>query len=369
MTRNFFTRNRYRGQRGFTLMEMIVVITIMSTLAASYAPRLVAIKQRQNVAREVAKNATMLIDAAKLYHYNDPDGDGADWPTMNELKNHNYINPAWSGTHSFGGTFAITSSGGNLRMTISALPADVQKIVQQSVPGWSYNAATLTALSVIPPPGAEPALAQKVSRSGDSMWGDLIMTNNKQVILRGPTDVNEMALDRLGLRSLSIDPGDLYLRGNVLNGTRGRVFIQSKNGTYFRNAANSNVAHIDPSGGFVGQDAYLSNLSNRVPVSANKQWVVYTGIHQANQIVTAPAIGGGYTNATYNIFVTPSFFEGATGAGQPVYPVTSVRCWAEKTSDSPPQWAVRMWVKDSTDRTICTGFNNQRMLVIITATI
>jgi hypothetical protein len=96
--------------------------------------------------------------------------------------------------------------------------------------------------------------------------------------------------------------------------------------------------------------------------------VVYTGIHGPNEYVSAPAIGGGYSNAAYNIFVAPVFFEGALRVGDPVYPITSVRCWAEKTSNSPPRWRVRMYVKDSEDRLISSA-NNQKMLVIVTATV
>ena len=365
MIRNSFTTNR--GQRGFTLLEMIIVITIMSTLAATYAPKLVAMKQRQEAAKEIAKNVAMLIDAAKLYHYNDPDGDGADWPTIQELRNQGYINPAWTPNHPFGGTFGLAVSGPNLRVTVSALPDDVQNIVRKSVPGWTYTAATTTGVSTIPPPGAEPSLAMKVDRSGDSMWGDLIM-DNARVVIRDASGVDQLVLDQTGLCSVSAS-GNLSLRANT-TGSQGLAIIQSKGGTNFRNASNSTVASIASDGVFKAKDAYLDDLRGGVvPLSHNRQWVVYTGIHRANELVTAPAIGGSYSKATYNIFVAPTFFEGAEGAGQPVYPVASVRCWAQKTSNSPPRWRVRMYVKDSSNRLITATLNNQRMLVIITATV
>jgi prepilin-type N-terminal cleavage/methylation domain-containing protein len=355
------------NEDGFTLLEMIVVITIMSTLAATYAPRLIAAKQRQALAQEVGKNITMLIDAAKLFHLNDPDGDGADWPAnIAELQAFNYINPGWSPNHAFGGNITLGTSGPNLQVTVSNLPSDIQNVVRQAVPGWSYNAGALRGISSVPPPGQEPSLAVKVDRAGDDMWGDLVMTQGADIRVQDSGGNDRILLGEqggaYGLHGVGAN-GDVWLRANTA-GASGRLYLQSRNGIQILNAAGNVIATISNTGRLTVQDAILSGMDPLVRLGENRQWLVYMGLHRNNDLVTAPTLGGSYANATYRIFVVPAFFEGAPNLGADVYPVNSVRCWAESVAAG--RWRVRIRVQDSLNRVHQTT-NNQRALVLVMA--
>lgn len=375
-----------RGGAGFTILEMLVAIIIISTLAATLAPKLIASKHRQELAREVAKNAAMLIDASKAYYVNDADGNGVkDWPAdIAALKTTSYVNSAWSATHVFGGGYSLSVNGsGGLDIRMTALPSDVQSILRMSLPGFTYDGATKVGQTTIPIPGKETSLENLpyVKKAGDDMWGDLISKKNaggtqaNVVINTGTEDQPySSANDRLvmGERSgvyglhASNGNGDLNLRADATQ-TSGQVRAQGK-GFAFANSSGVDAVTADETGNVLANDLRLKTLAGaNVPLSQNGMWVVYTGILSPNMNVTAPMLGGSCSNADYYVFVLPVQLQGKDSGGSIAYPMTAAKFWADPAAPvgGCPTWTVKAEVRDGGN--ISHTDSAQQMLVMITA--
>jgi prepilin-type N-terminal cleavage/methylation domain-containing protein len=374
------------SNRGFTILEMLIVIVIMSTLAATYAPRLIEAKHRQALATEAGKSATMIIDAAKLFHFNDPEGDGHDWPTdIAELQAHNYISNGWAASHAFGGSFTLSTSGPNLKLNISSLPTDVQNIVRSMVPGFTYNAGNSTGSSSVPPPGAEPSLANKVEKAGDSMWGHLIMAPDPGSGVQSNVVINDGTNDRVKLGKDGANYGLFAMNGNGnlnlgadASMSGGAVIMRGKQ-AQFRDGAGGVIWKVDDQGAMTlsgatstmtAKEVKLKNLNSNVSLSENNAWVVYTGLHRdgddLNLNTVGGPLGGSWDNAAYYIYLTPTIFQGTDTLGGSAYPITAVRAWADPVGAVPiRRWTINIKVQNSSGGLSAPGSEQWALALVV----
>lgn len=87
---NYFTKRLKKKNRGFTLIEVIVVIGILAILAALAIPAIGGYLDRSKERTNQA-NARMIFNAANAYMASAPSADELDAITPAELKAKNYL--------------------------------------------------------------------------------------------------------------------------------------------------------------------------------------------------------------------------------------------------------------------------------------
>jgi prepilin-type N-terminal cleavage/methylation domain-containing protein len=108
------TRERIRGNAGFTLVEVVVVIAVVALLAAILAPLIAKNIDDAKLAR--AENEAHVIAAALGTFYKDV----GRWPTMNAAGTYNTITTLASGTAADPGT-AVGTNGWDSDTTQAAV--------------------------------------------------------------------------------------------------------------------------------------------------------------------------------------------------------------------------------------------------------
>jgi len=93
----------FRNQRGFTLLEIAVVLVVITILAGAAMPT-VAKKVRIAYAQKTAQEIGIIQDASKNYYI-----DNKGWPaSISTLQTAGYLSSVWSGNNPWGNAYAVS---------------------------------------------------------------------------------------------------------------------------------------------------------------------------------------------------------------------------------------------------------------------
>lgn len=150
-----------RCNRGFTLLEIIMVIAIMSILAASVAPQMIKSKSDEIFLIKAQQEIEARQNAARWYY-----NDYGVWPTIAQLKaptpntfnptGSPYLNPSCSEASPFATSYVISSTITAFTVSVN-VPSDLANrlMARLTSPSVSGSGATLTVTSSVPRPGNE----------------------------------------------------------------------------------------------------------------------------------------------------------------------------------------------------------------------
>lgn len=165
-------------QKGFTLIELMVVMAIMAFIAALTTPNMI---EELNLRRAnlTAQDTQLLLDAARSYRVQN-----STWPggatcanAITILKNDGYIaSNTTTNRYNYAVTTQCDSAGARTFNVVQRAIEDWDGYLVNSLAGTTIStAATNELTSTIGIPGSEPALASKLSRIATGNLADNTM--------------------------------------------------------------------------------------------------------------------------------------------------------------------------------------------------
>ncbi len=253
----------FRNQRGFTLLEIAVVLVVITILAGAAMPT-VAKKVRIAYAQKTAQEIGIIQDASKNYYI-----DNKGWPaSISTLQTAGYLSSVWSGNNPWGNAYAVSEGATPQTFKVSTtMPSELTGAATALLPSSSAVGGVVT--SEIPVPGEEPSLESLVHRYSDD---ETLRTMTQRLIT--PAIVGETGSSAWGLNlsdtadpdsglaagegrigSFAVGTTDNSLAKLTVSGTADQIqqivraySAQTANLAEWQNSAGTVLASIDPSG-------------------------------------------------------------------------------------------------------------------------
>ena len=329
---------QHENKKGFTLIELMVVLAIISTIAASILPRIIEPRYHLSLAESTRDNIREIQKAAARYRF-----DNGTWPTLNQLKTQGYVNPNMSFTTPFGTSITATSTvtPPTFRLSFTIPQAyNVHKYLESQLINSSVSCSggNCTIQSWIVPTGMEAVFDEFVTKdptltasAGHDVKTDTLemRCNSANLELNNGADVNVSSGNvNVSNGNVSVTNGNLTVTGRAGIGTTSpirkldvyssgwKARFRGPEGYIDIGPANSSYAHIytDRPQFYFNRDIntndiYLRNIAQWVSRGVIRSAGIY-GLSWWNKYVNKPICPPGSTPL---IFTAPTAFATTNG--------------------------------------------------------